>query len=114
MRESRSTVVLLRAIASDIPRIPYPLRFLVTSWPEAHITDVFNHDPNLQAIALHRYNLSDDPDADMDIRKFLEKEFAEIRRVHRLGRNIHLTWPDRNAIASLVERSSGTLSMHRL
>jgi len=98
--------VLLRAIASAIPQIPYPLRFLITSRPEAHIMDVFNHDPDLQAIAVHRYNLSDDPDADMDIRKFLEKEFAAIRRVHRLGQNLPLTWPDRKAIASLVERSS--------
>ena len=98
---------LLRAIASAIPQIPYPLRFLVTSRPEAHITDVFNHDPSLQAITVHRYNLSDDPDADMDIRRFFEKEFVEIRRVHRLGRHLALTWPDRKAIASLVERSSG-------
>ena len=98
---------LLRAIARAIPYIPYPLRFLITSRPEAHITHVFNHDRDLQTIRVHQYNLSDDPDADMDIRKFLQNEFMEIRRVHRLGEHLPLTWPDSNAINSLVERSSG-------
>jgi hypothetical protein len=43
----------------------------------------------------------------MDIRKFLEKEFVEIRRVHRLGQHLPHAWPDQKAITSLVERSSG-------
>jgi len=98
---------LLRVIAISIPHIPYPLRFFVTSRPEAHIMRVFNHDPDLQAITVHRYNLSDDPDKDMDIRKFLEKEFVEIRRVHSVGQHLPHAWPDRRAITSLVERSSG-------
>ena len=99
--------LLLRAIAHALPRIPYPLRFLITSRPEAHITHVFNHDPALQTILVQRYNLSDDPDADMDIRNFLEKEFVDIRRTHRLGKHLPHTWPDQQVINSLVERSSG-------
>lgn len=98
---------LLRVIARAISQIPYPLRFLITSRPEAHITQAFNNDPDLQAISARQYDLSDDPDADMDIRRFLENEFAEIRRVHRLGCYIPHDWLDKNAIASLVERSSG-------
>ena len=97
---------LLCAIARVLPCIPYPLRFLVTSRPEAHITHAFDHEPALQTIPVQRYNLSDDPDADMDIRNFLEKEFVNIRKVHRIGKHL-LTWPDQNAISSLVERSSG-------
>jgi hypothetical protein len=73
---------LLRVIARAIPQIPYPLRFLITSRPEAHITLVFDQNPDLQAIAVYKYDLSSDPDADMDIRKFLEREFVKIRRVH--------------------------------
>ena len=99
--------LLLRAIARALPHIPYPLRFLVTSRPEAHIAHVFNHEPALQTIPIQRYNLSDDPDADMDIRIFLEKEFVDIRKVHRLGKYLPLTWPGQKAISSLVERSSG-------
>jgi hypothetical protein len=51
---------LLRVIAQAIRQVPYPLRFLITSRPEARIMDVFNHDLDIQAIAVHRYNLSDD------------------------------------------------------
>ena len=99
--------LLLRAIARALPNIPFPLRFLMTSRPEAHITHVFNHDPAFRNIPVQRYNLSNDPDADMDIRKFLEKEFVDIREVHRLGNHLPHTWPDQKAINSLVERSSG-------
>ena len=98
---------LLRVIARAIPQIPYPLRFFITSRPEAHIRPVFDHDRDLQAIALQRYNLSNDPDADMDIRKFLEKEFVEIRRVHSVGEHLADVWPNQKAITSLVEQSSG-------
>jgi len=35
---------LLLSIADAIPRIPHPLRFLVTSRPEPHIVRMFNHD----------------------------------------------------------------------
>ena len=80
-----------------------PSSLLITSQPEAHITHVFNYDRDLPTISVHRYNLSNNPDADTDIRNFLQKEFAEIRRVHR---HLPLTWPDGNAISSLVERSS--------
>lgn len=97
---------LLRVIASAIPQIPYPLRFLVTTRPEAHITRVFNHDHGLQAITVHQYNLSEDPDADTDIHKFLEFEFEEVRRVHHLGPHLLDAWPGQGAITSLVERSS--------
>jgi len=98
---------LLLAIADAIPRIPHPLRFLVTSRPEPHIVRMFNHDRALQAITADRYNLSDDPDADMDIRKFLEEEFGEICRSHCLSRHLPPGWPDKRSIGLLVERSSG-------
>lgn len=98
---------LLRAIANAIPRIPYPLRFLVTSRPEKHIVRLFNHDRTIQTVTFDRYNLSDDPDADMDIRKFLEKEFDEICCSHCLSQYLPPAWPDNNSITSIVERSSG-------
>jgi hypothetical protein len=98
---------LLSAVARAIPQIPYPLRFLVVSRSEAHIMRFFDLDPALQAIEVHRYNLSDDPDADMDIRNFLETEFMEIRRVHPVGKFLPHAWPDQKDIASIVERSSG-------
>lgn len=106
-RNSDIQCMLLRVIARAIPLIPYPLRFLVTSRPESHITHVFDHDPTFRAIRVSNYNLSDDLDRDMDIRKFIEEKFVQIREVHRLGRHLPQTWPDPKAISSLVERSSG-------
>jgi len=98
---------LLRVIAHAIPHIPYPLRFLITSRPESHITRVFDHDRDLQTGMIHRYNLSYDPDADADIRKFLKTEFKEICRVHPLAEYLPRDWPGRKSISGIVERSSG-------
>ena len=97
---------LLRVIARAIPHIPYPLRFLITSRPESHITRAFNYDRDLQAAIIHRYNLSDDPDADVDIRKIFEAEFKEICRTHPLANYLRRDWPDETAISLLVEGSS--------
>ena len=94
---------LLRAIASAIPHLPYSLCFLITSRPESHITRVFEHD--LRKVA--RYNLSDDSDADKDIRNFLEGEFANIHHTHPLGQHLPSQWPPPNSIGSIAERSSG-------
>ena len=98
---------LLRIIARAIPRIPYPLRFLIASRPESHIARVFDHDRDLQAAIIRRYNLSDDADADTDIAKFLETEFEKICRIHPLAKYLPRDWPGRTAISRLVERSSG-------
>jgi hypothetical protein len=54
-----------------------------------------------------RYNLSDDADAAEDIRKYLEEEFAKIRRTHLLRRHLPPQWPPQGAIKSIVEHSSG-------
>jgi len=93
---------LLRIIARTIPHLPYPLRFLITSRPESHITHAFEHDFG----EVSRYNLSDDSDAETDIRYFLEREFAGIRRTHPLRQYLPAQWPRQDDISSLVERSS--------
>jgi len=94
---------LLRIIDSAIPRFPYPLRFLITSRPESHITHTFKHDVR----KVVRYNLSEDADADEDIRIFLKGRFAKIHRTHPLRRNLPSQWPTRASVSSIVERSSG-------
>ena len=94
---------LLRIIGTALPHLPYPIRFLITSRPESHITRIFQHD--LKDVV--RYDLSDDPDADKDIRRFLDKEFSEIRRSHPLRLELPSEWPPQRSISSIVERSSG-------
>jgi len=93
---------LLRIIASAIPHMPYPLRFLITSRPESHITRAFQH--NVGEVA--QYNLSEDSDADSDIRRFLDEEFAQIRCTHPLRQHLPFQWPPPSDISPIVERSS--------
>ena len=92
----------LRIVASAIPHFPYPLRFMITSRPESYITRVFQHDIG----EISQYDLSVDPDADEDIRTFLDEEFAKIRRTHPLRYHLPSHWPHRGNIIPIVERSS--------
>ncbi len=98
---------LLQIIASSIPRLPFPFCFLIASRPESHIVRTFDHHRALQAINVQRYDLSRDPNVDIDIRGFLEQEFADICRVHVLGTHLGPDWPGSEAIDTLVDRSSG-------
>ena len=93
---------LLRIVAIAIHHFPYPLRFLITSRPESHITRAFQHDLG-QVV---KYDLSDDSYADKDIRNFLEEEFAKIRSTHPRQENLPSQWPPQDSISSIVERSS--------
>ncbi len=107
--ECRGTDVqcdLLRIIANAISRLPNLFRFLVASRPEIHIERTFEHDVALQAITIDRCDLSHHDDANEDIRIFLEKEFAVIRREHQLRKFLPSSWPDEDDISALVERSS--------
>jgi len=94
---------LLRIIAGAIPHFPYPLRFLITSRPESHITHTFQHDVGEVA----HYDLSTDSDADKDIRHILEEEFAKIRRTHPLRQYLPPQWPPRGTFNFIVRQSSG-------
>ena len=94
---------LQQIIASAVPHFPYPLRFLITSRPESHITYTFQH--IIGEVA--QYNLSNDSDADKDIRHFLDGEFAKIRLTHPLRQYLPSQWPPPASVSSLVERSSG-------
>jgi len=93
---------ILRIIDNAIIRLPYSFRFLITSRPESHITRAFKHD--IRSVA--EYNLSDDSDADEDIRIYLEGEFSKICRTHTLRQHLPSHWPPLGSISSIVERSS--------
>jgi dephospho-CoA kinase len=101
--DSNTQCDLLRIIAITIPHLPYPLRFLITSRPESHITRAFNHDVGKVA---RYYNLSDDSDIDNDIRNFLDGEFAKIRSTHPFRQHLPSQWPLPADVSLIVERSS--------
>lgn len=97
---------LLRLIASAIPHFPYPLRFLITSRPEAHILQTVSEICSDQTLNMCQYNLSDDPQANDDISRYLRQSFQNIRRIHHLKQYLPPDWPGDDAISSLVDRSS--------
>lgn len=97
---------LLRIIAKAILEVPYPFRLLVTSRSEDHLVNFFDHDATLQVATVHRYNLSDDPDADSDIYRFFEQQLEEIRCTHPFRAHLATWWPGDEALISLVDMSS--------
>lgn len=98
---------LLKILAEAIPYLPYPFRFFISSRPEAHIVRTFDHENSFKEIrnSVQRYNLSDDADADSDIRLYLEQNFKDIRQSHPLSARLQ-DWPDQADVDTLVEWSS--------
>ena len=98
---------LLKMIAYAVPRLPFPFRILIASRRESHIVQTFDHDRVLKAITVHKFDLSQDPDADADIQRYVEDEFQEIHRIHRLRSHLPSIWPTMGDIMTIIERSSG-------
>jgi len=97
---------ILRVIATAIPNLPYPFRFLVTSRPEGHLVRTFDNNTAIKKVSVTRYDLSKDSDASRDIRTFLDQEFERLRSGHTVA-NYLQGWPKEEDITVLVDRSSG-------
>lgn len=97
---------ILQAIAKAFSACKLPLKFLVASRPEMHLTSTFNSrwiNPILARLALDDNFLPED-----DIRRFLQDSFDEIRETHPLSSLIRgPTWPSADTIERLVQKSSG-------
>jgi hypothetical protein len=77
-----------------------PLRFLISSRPEAHIRDCFNR---FQSPTL-KIDLANVNDAFCDIKTYLITEFARIASDQEINPE---TWPGQKAVDDLVYKSSG-------
>jgi len=97
---------ILKVIADAIPQLPFPIKFLVASRPESYLKQFFDHHLSSSGALIPRIDLSLDQDVRNDIRKFLVKEFQEIRRVHPLRRYLDSSWPTQEDIEKLVDESS--------
>jgi len=96
---------ILKSISKAVKQCQFPLKFLIVSRPEPHLTMEFNSrtiNPILTRLALDDKFLPDD-----DIRRFLQDKCAEIRRTHPLKRFLSPSWPSAEIIERLVEKSSG-------
>ena len=79
-----------------------PLRFLISSRPERHIRETFDH--SISVSVTSRIALNDDVDSDDDIRRYLVQEFSRISTERGIASH---TWPPEGALDRLVQTSSG-------
>ncbi|KAJ3512974.1 hypothetical protein NLJ89_g3218 [Agrocybe chaxingu] len=95
---------ILQIIFYTIHNLKLPIRFLLASRPEPHITHIFEGRQQLPHISISRINLAFDQNANKDIHTFLVKEFQKIRRLHP---ELSSSWPLEDDIQALVRKASG-------
>ncbi|KAF8351683.1 hypothetical protein F5887DRAFT_1094587, partial [Amanita rubescens] len=93
---------LLGLIGNALSNAQIPLRFLMCSRAEAHIQERFESD--VVANITYKLTLDHHFSPDIDIRRFLEEEFARICTERKPSSS---TWPPDGAIDQLVSKSSG-------
>ncbi|CAA7266418.1 unnamed protein product [Cyclocybe aegerita] len=122
---SRHPTRILRAICDAIAKLDGRFKFLILSRPGHDIKNFFEHDAQALKLMPKHIALDDHPDANKDIRTFIEARFREIRRKHPLGRHIKAAsipftsttevqsptqvdseWPGKYVLRTLVHRSS--------
>jgi hypothetical protein len=93
---------IVRSIGQGLLVPQLPLRFLIASRPEAHISDLFR-EPHLKG--LHRkFNIH--PSFN-DIHTYLRDEFARIYRDHGTMVDVPGPWPSQKVVKHLIQKSSG-------
>ncbi|KIL57338.1 hypothetical protein M378DRAFT_57579, partial [Amanita muscaria Koide BX008] len=91
---------ILKLIGNAVANSRFPLRFVISSRPEAHIEDFFAQFqyPTLQI------DLANVEAAYRDIKTYLTSEFARIAIEQELDPKV---WPGQRTIDTLVSKSSG-------
>ncbi|KAF9530768.1 hypothetical protein CPB83DRAFT_920844 [Crepidotus variabilis] len=106
-RDSEVQCDLLRILADAAASVRRrPLRILIASRPEAHITRTFDQHPRFREGGLRRINLDEDQDASMDILTLLRQGFHKIHREHPLRKYLDPSWPTQDHLDFLVSKSS--------
>ncbi|KAM6494515.1 hypothetical protein JOM56_010876 [Amanita muscaria] len=90
----------LKVIGNAVRDNRVPLRFLISSRPEAHIQEAVDRFPDPK----HLIDLASLDDANHDIEKYLKDEFSRIASQQGLDFN---TWPGPERIKGFVCKSSG-------
>ncbi|KAJ7845015.1 hypothetical protein B0H14DRAFT_3685182, partial [Mycena olivaceomarginata] len=93
---------ILRSIGIVIQDAPLPFRIFLASRPEPHIHDIFVGPLDQKYLSVNVNQASE------EVRQFLVREFARIRREHRdTMAMVPHPWPSLNVIDNLVAKSSG-------
>ena len=101
--DAQRYILRVLLIAAELPNIP--LIFLIASRPEQHLRDCFMG-KTLGPLTT-RLVLDDKYHPDSDIRIFLASKFQDIREVHPSRAHLPQSWPLKEDIDRLVEKSSG-------
>ncbi|KAG8882012.1 hypothetical protein FRB98_004020 [Tulasnella sp. 332] len=98
--QEQGTKELLRLLLSEVPKIPFTFKVLITSRPESHIQSIFHHADNYQGVILHDVESSI---IKSDIRLYFQTSLASIpaHLVHPSPK----TWVRPEDIELLVERA---------
>ncbi|KAM6492941.1 hypothetical protein JOM56_011075 [Amanita muscaria] len=91
---------ILKIIGNAVANPRFPVRFIISSRPEAHIEDFFSQ---FQHLTL-QIDLANVDDAYRDIETYLTSEFARIAVEQELDAE---AWPGQENIDTLVSQSSG-------
>ncbi|KAJ6483446.1 hypothetical protein DFH09DRAFT_405122 [Mycena vulgaris] len=92
---------ILRLIGTSFAQARLPFQIIIASRPEPHIREVFEG----SLFDLHRpVNIEQ---SFVDVRAYLESEFARIHREHSTMAAVPNPWPSAELIDHLVEQSSG-------
>ncbi len=92
---------LLGLIGNALSNAQIPLRFMICSKAEAHIQETFGSEV---ANITDKLTLDHYFSPDVDIRRYLEEEFA---RIYAERKPSSFTWPPYGAVDQLVSKSSG-------
>ncbi|KAF9532987.1 hypothetical protein CPB83DRAFT_591957 [Crepidotus variabilis] len=95
---------LLRIISSTATNLSLPLRFLIASRPEGHITQSFKR--YFKGVDIHHIQLDDEPSARIGIMTFLQDGFRDIHEHHPLQQNLETSWPGESVLSLLADKSS--------
>jgi hypothetical protein len=105
-RTTSAQTHILNALSTAIKHLHIPLFFLIASRPEQHIRRAFNDQSGLGSLSFS-IALDDTYQPDDDIRVFLQSTFEKIKRNHPSKAHFPTSWPSRQDIQRLVEKSSG-------
>lgn len=96
---------IIQAVVSLCHEHRIPVKFLIASRPELDISASFGLYKG-DNMVLGSISLSDDPDAERDIRRFIEAAFLKIRSQHPFKQMIPPKWPVVYDVNRLVWKSS--------
>ncbi|KAF5318500.1 hypothetical protein D9619_011030 [Psilocybe cf. subviscida] len=96
---------IIQAVAAVCHEHHIPVKFLIASRPELVLSASFEW-YKVENHLLGTISLSEDADAEGDIRRFIEAEFLKIRTLHPFKKMIRSKWPDIYDINRLIWKSS--------